>query len=628
MNRHKSLDCLYSLQAYESSFSQNQSSFSSASFYRLRRSKSLDNIHLNVNISWFSNCNIIKKSRSMNYVNINNNQPTTTTTHQLLRMNNSNLIHTKLIDDHNLPTTISDDLFNVLMRFEKNRLRTFKNWPLSFVTPSELSKAGFYYLLHSDQVRCFECKITLFNWEQGDRAITEHFNNNTRCKLLNGYDVGNVAIDRTPLELLQEHVPLEALTPVESNHEEVIFEYNDLSSDDEELEQLNKNAIRFVNEQKTLNSPLELAQMRFNEDELFALMKSEEKRLRTFDTWPKELVDKVKPTDLAQCGFFYTLARDKVICAFCRIPAWDWADTDIPIKEHYKHNSDCPLLNDIECGNQPIQNIKFNVLLMEFQDIVPNYSSSYSEDEIAFPASWNSNNFSRQEPAVQVSNHFLINSHNNSSINQANTFDELPLDQFKLSQLNKIREYILPHKQADDRYLLCDSRINTFKNWPHKFPKKEQLAKAGFYYLGTDDQVKCYSCGLVLSKWSKNDDPWIEHCKYSGDCEYLRLEKGRDFTNRKAISKNSPESQAVCSSTGASSESSNSSDIENETYPESNSDEDLNLKNPCKICMIKETGVVFMPCGHLISCASCAVAMKDCPICRKNISDTMKIYLS
>ena len=47
-----------------------------------------------------------------------------------------------------------------------------------------------------------------------------------------------------------------------------------------------------------------------------------------------------------------------------------------------------------------------------------------------------------------------------------------------------------------------------------------------------NDQVKCFSCDLVLSNWSDSDDPWIEHCKHSSNCEYLILKKGTEFITR------------------------------------------------------------------------------------------------
>ncbi|KAH9491781.1 hypothetical protein Btru_030863 [Bulinus truncatus] len=50
-------------------------------------------------------------------------------------------------------------------------------------------------------------------------------------------------------------------------------------------------------------------------------------------------------------------------------------------------------------------------------------------------------------------------------------------------------------------------------------------------------------------------------------------------------------------------------------------DENTTLRNNlvCKICMDKEVKIVFLPCGHLVSCQECAVAFVDCPICRSHI---------
>ena len=44
--------------------------------------------------------------------------------------------------------------------------------------------------------------------------------------------------------------------------------------------------------------------------------------------------------------------------------------------------------------------------------------------------------------------------------------------------------------------------------------------------------------------------------------------------------------------------------------------------------MDNEVGVVFLPCGHLISCVNCAPSLKDCPVCRQSIHGTVKTYMS
>ncbi|XP_055869475.1 baculoviral IAP repeat-containing protein 3-like isoform X1 [Biomphalaria glabrata] len=50
-------------------------------------------------------------------------------------------------------------------------------------------------------------------------------------------------------------------------------------------------------------------------------------------------------------------------------------------------------------------------------------------------------------------------------------------------------------------------------------------------------------------------------------------------------------------------------------------EENTTLRNNliCKICMDKEVRIVFLPCGHLVSCQECSVAFVDCPICRSHI---------
>jgi len=571
-------------------------------------SKSLTSIHLHVSSSWFNFNQNLTRSTSLNHVNNVDREPK-------FQMN-SKLITTKLIDDQNLPNTISDDLFDVLMRYEKNRLRTFKNWPIDHVTPEDLSKAGFYYLLESDLVRCFECKLVLFNWEEDDQPVYEHFKNNVKCRLMNGNDVGNVPIDRsrTPNDLLRELIDFSEFRHVPpDNNQEFIFNPDDLDKFDEDvdMEALDESALRFCRQSIEPVSPLFKHalqdQISFNEEQLFDLMKSEKQRLKTFDTWPEHLVNKVRPVDLAQCGFFYTTIRDRVICAFCRTPAWDWATTDVPIKEHYRHYSDCPLLNDEECGNQPIKPVKFRELLLDYQDIPPSPSSSYSDDDVlrfTIPISSNDDDSTSFHPTSQNQEPF-----DDENLN-------VPID------LNKLN-LITPHKHVEKLYAY-ENRLRTFNQWPRKDVSKSKLAEAGFYYQGFEEEVKCVSCNLALAGWSSTDDPWVEHCKYKSNCEFLNLNKGVRFITRYSKSKNSPKIQMKCSgSTGASSDS--SSDIENEVSTNSEKDPKIGV---CKICMENKADVVYLTCLHLATCGSCTIAMKDCPICKTPITSTMKVYIS
>ncbi|KAH9487776.1 hypothetical protein Btru_068733 [Bulinus truncatus] len=46
----------------------------------------------------------------------------------------------------------------------------------------------------------------------------------------------------------------------------------------------------------------------------------------------------------------------------------------------------------------------------------------------------------------------------------------------------------------------------------------------------------------------------------------------------------------------------------------------------CKICMDSEVEVVFLPCGHLVSCKDCSVALSDCPVCRKPLKGMVRAF--
>ncbi|GFR32701.1 baculoviral IAP repeat-containing protein 7-A, partial [Trichonephila clavata] len=69
------------------------------------------------------------------------------------------------------------------------------------------------------------------------------------------------------------------------------------------------------------------------------------------------------------------------------------------------------------------------------------------------------------------------------------------------------------------------SRLLTFKGWPLIMLSAKQLAEHGFYYTGISDIVTCFYCNISLGNWKINDDPLIEHKKFSPHCAYMELIK-------------------------------------------------------------------------------------------------------
>ena len=86
-------------------------------------------------------------------------------------------------------------------------------------------------------------------------------------------------------------------------------------------------------------------------------------------------------------------------------------------------------------------------------------------------------------------------------------------------------------------YTSFHSRLKSFEHFPSNFfQNKYALAECGLKYTGVEDIVECFCCGLILYNWKREDDVWIEHCRYNPKCIYVLLMKGNLFV-QKVLSK-------------------------------------------------------------------------------------------
>ena len=75
-----------------------------------------------------------------------------------------------------------------------------------------------------------------------------------------------------------------------------------------------------------------------------------------------------------------------------------------------------------------------------------------------------------------------------------------------------------------------NTRLGSFEEWPKDQPvKPHSLADAGFYYTGQDDRVQCFTCGIQVHNWEDGDQPWVEHARLSGTCNFVQSSKGVEF---------------------------------------------------------------------------------------------------
>lgn len=96
-----------------------------------------------------------------------------------------------------------------------------------------------------------------------------------------------------------------------------------------------------------------------------------------------------------------------------------------------------------------------------------------------------------------------------------------------LSLVHRIRNNSDP---ALPGFTSIHSRLKSFEHFPPNFfQNKYALAECGFKYTGVEDIVECFWCGLILHNWKREDDVWIEHCRYNPKCLYVLLMKGNQF---------------------------------------------------------------------------------------------------
>uniref|UniRef100_A0A3Q0ST11 RING-type E3 ubiquitin transferase n=1 Tax=Amphilophus citrinellus TaxID=61819 RepID=A0A3Q0ST11_AMPCI len=196
-------------------------------------------------------------------------------------------------------------------------------------------------------------------------------------------------------------------------------------------------------------------------------MRREGMRLQTFHNWPADAP--VTSGDLARAGFFFLGPGDKVQCFCCGGILRCWVQGDSPATEHKRHFPTCSFILGQAVGNIPLQ-----------------AGSSDSVD--------------------------------GQLLSQ--------LQRMTMDDQGTAGQAVYPEMEAED------SRLTTFHNWPTEASiQPDVLARAGFFYTGHGDNVKCFYCDGGLRNWEPGDDPWQEHAKWFPRCEFLIQSRGQEYVS-------------------------------------------------------------------------------------------------
>ncbi|CAH0390089.1 unnamed protein product [Bemisia tabaci] len=204
---------------------------------------------------------------------------------------------------------------------EADRLRSFENWPVSFMDPSQLASAGFYYLnQNNDTVRCAFCGVEVGCWVRGDDPMFDHRMWSPNCKFVKKLPCGNVPLDPSN----------ETPATTEAG-------YDTCGNYGIEIRQ----QANSTNSSSTSNDVpcLEKLSVQMNKQPDFPNYATYEARMKSYRHWPISL--KLKPNVLTEAGLFYLGRGDQVMCFHCGLGLKDWEDGDDPWVEHARWSSRC-----------------------------------------------------------------------------------------------------------------------------------------------------------------------------------------------------------------------------------------------------------------------------------------------
>ncbi|KAK2159260.1 hypothetical protein NP493_1730g00016 [Ridgeia piscesae] len=196
-------------------------------------------------------------------------------------------------------------------------------------------------------------------------------------------------------------------------------------------------------------------------------MHCETLRLNTFKTWPNWAA--AWPTLLVKAGFYYTGTADQVACFCCSGHLKNWQAGDSATAEHKRYFPHCRFVAGLDSTNVPPS------------EMPPEDTRRATANAVANPS--------------------------------------------PNSELGVVREE--PTRQD---YSGETSRLSSFSRWPQNSHQAAGgLARAGFFYTGIADCVKCFSCNGTLRSWERRDDSWNEHARWFPRCNYVRTVKGEAF---------------------------------------------------------------------------------------------------
>ncbi|KAK9754676.1 Inhibitor of Apoptosis domain [Popillia japonica] len=486
------------------------------------------------------------------------------------------------------------------MNSEASRLETFDNWPTAAaVSPGKIARAGFFYTKHNLTVECFSCHVQITEWNYDDQVMAKHRLLSPQCLFVeNPLASGNI-----PKLAETTATPIEPATPQEDYKDEAV-------------------------------------------------------RLSTYTCWPKTHI--VTPEALAKSGFYSLKYKDFTKCAFCDVVLVSWEAGDDPDKEHQRCSADCSFVQSIinqRTGeeNKLTQLSNLQVVSSDnFQDLgVQEHKAPKNPKYVTYESrletflSWPSTVPQKPEDLACAGFYYegvgdrVRCFHCDGGLNHWDPQDEpwsqhaqwfpkcayvhiikgsdfvnsLPND-----QMQELATTTPPKPQCKRRvtdseveeYLSSEPALAALNIGLHvgrvKQAITDRLEETGIPFSSSDALIEA-TLNLQMEEEDEDGAMNVDNPRLSeGVSKVLSTALQRALTeqNRTDNCDNAPKESlqnSVQSEEGKGNETLVNISLEEENRM-------LKEARMCKICMDAEVGIVFLPCGHLTTCITCATNLQ------------------
>ncbi|XP_055623494.1 death-associated inhibitor of apoptosis 2 [Toxorhynchites rutilus septentrionalis] len=521
------------------------------------------------------------------------------------------------------------------MNVEFNRRRTYNEWEHAEWTMENpfdvLAKAGFYATDQFLQVKCHFCGVSIFLGNSAFNIHERHRVVSPNCNFLLNPEATDNVRNFSANELKREecrlatfvnwpvaHISPNALATAGFYYihnadqvkcawcEGVIGQWEVGDDPFTEHRKFFPNCVKVISynisSNPVLDASIGIQPVKAPHAPQFSSLDS---RVRSFENWAMSHVQ--DPERLSQAGFYYLGRADEVHCFYCDGGLRFWLADDDPWFEHARCFPKC----------QFVQLVKGQLFIENVQSQIKNNGSSQQQQQMQI-GTQNNVTMSLDEALGTEPVQLALSMGLNAGRIRAVTKRQLETTGQPFAESQALIEAVLDGQIQDEELEpTTSSRVDR--------RIENGVSRLLWTAISSSADPNLSSFSSTFSTPSPTVDPAAQDASVSSPS--LPPTSSLVNTTIGVDCKNVPE-QLQQMQTSDKSDPTVAIVEDDKTHLLEEENKRLKEARECKICMADEVGVVFCPCGHLVSCVQCAPAVTNCPVCRAAIKGRVRTFLS